>query len=420
MKRVHTMLLAGGAAAVAIVLVLTSSASATPVVSATPGNMPIITSANSYVRKIAQCGSSMYAVGSFTQVGTPTGGRIARSGAFAFSATSGAVYNWNPNVNGVVDTIAFSADCTSVYLGGLFTNVNGVARTNLVKVNYATAAVDPAFNPAPDDEVFTLQQAHGHLIVGGVFNKIAGVLHQSLASLSLTTGALDTYVNLAVGGTLGSGRQKVYNFELSHSGNKLLAMGSFMTIGGVARQQIVMLDLGTSSTTVDAWYSPTFSQTCATTEPFYVQAAAWSPTDSRIYVAATGFQGTSPLCDAVTAFNATAASNQAIVWQNKTGCDSLYAVEANDTFVYIAGHERWMSNTLCNSKGPTAFDRPGIGAVWASNGTATSWNPTRDRGDGSDDLLLTAQGLWVASDTLQNSVLCAGAYHPGICFFQHR
>src|SRR5262249_44219532 len=160
-------------------------------------------------------------------------------------------------------------------------------------------------------------------------NKISGALHQSLASLSLTTGARDTYVNQTVGGTLGTGRQKIYNFELSHSGNKLLAMGSFTSIGGVARQQIVMLDLRTSSTTGAAGYSPPFSQPGPPPDPFYTQAAAWSPTDSRIYVATTGFQGVSPLCDAVTAFNSTAASNQAIVWQNKTGCDSLYAVEAN-------------------------------------------------------------------------------------------
>ena len=54
-----------------------------------------------------------------------------------------------------------------------------------------------------------------------------------------------------------------------------------------------------------------------------------------------------------------------------------------------------------------------------SRGRSTSWNPTRDRGHGADDMLLTPAGLWVASDTFYDSVLCAHQYHPGICFFPH-
>ena len=30
---------------------------------------------------------------------------------------------------------------------------------------------------------------------------------------------------------------------------------------------------------------------------------------------------------------------------------------------------------------------------------ALAWNPTKDRGVGGKDLLVTARGLWVASDT---------------------
>jgi hypothetical protein len=64
--------------------------------------------------------------------------------------------------------------------------------------------------------------------------------------------------------------------------------------------------------------------------------------------------------------------------------------------------------------------RPGIGAINAVSGQAAKWNPTRDRGHGADDLLLTRAGLWVASDTYFHSVLCAHKHHPGICFFPGR
>jgi hypothetical protein len=43
--------------------------------------------------------------------------------------------------------------------------------------------------------------------------------------------------------------------------------------------------------------------------------------------------------------------------------------------------------------------RPGIGAIDPVTRKALSWNPTKDRGVGGKDLLITPRGLWVGSDT---------------------
>lgn len=51
-----------------------------------------------------------------------------------------------------------------------------------------------------------------------------------------------------------------------------------------------------------------------------------------------------------------------------------------------------------------------------SNGLLT-FNPTRSRGQGADDMLVTGKGLWIASDNYQNSAKCGGVSgHAGICF----
>src|SRR3954471_10635628 len=91
-----------------------------------------------------------------------------------FSATTGALSTWDPLVNGIVDSIAFTPDCAWAYLGGLFTTVGTTARTNLAKVSTVTGAVDPTFNPAPNGEVFNLVYTNGMLFAGGGFSAIAG------------------------------------------------------------------------------------------------------------------------------------------------------------------------------------------------------------------------------------------------------
>ncbi len=48
---------------------------------------------------------------------------------------------------------------------------------------------------------------------------------------------------------------------------------------------------------------------------------------------------------------------------------------------------------------------------------AVIFNPSRARGLGADDMLVTSAGLWIASDNMNNSNQCAGqSGHAGICF----
>jgi hypothetical protein len=360
----------------------TGPVSSTPA-SGTPQLNP--TGTTEQVRQLAQCGGTMYAVGSFTSI-KRFSTVYARNNAFSFAAASPfQVTSWNPNVNGVVNSIAFSADCSVAYLGGKFTSING-------------SSANPYFT-----------------------------------SLNTTTGRDDGFLHLSISGNyqfpgVSPNGTRVYNQQLSHGGTLDLVEGDFTSVGGQPRQQIFMLNVSGATATVTPWTSAEFSGPCATVEPFYLQAASWSPDDSRIYIATTGYHpynqptGSFPrtgLCDAAAAFPATQASVSHL-WVNYAGCDSLYSTAADASTVYIGGHERWASNPNgCDFAGPGAIAAPGMAGLSPATGALT-FNPTRDRGLGADDMLVTNAGLWIASDNFDGSSRCAGVFgFAGICFLPY-
>jgi hypothetical protein len=135
-----------GLAAAAVVgacLALPAQAATGPVSSTPAVGTPQLatTGSTEQVRQLAQCGGTMYAVGSFTSI-KPFSTTNTRNNAFSFAAASPfAVTSWNPNVNGVVNSIAFSSNCSVAYLGGKFTSVNGTAVENIAAVSTSTGAV---------------------------------------------------------------------------------------------------------------------------------------------------------------------------------------------------------------------------------------------------------------------------------------
>ena len=410
--------------------------SATPA-SGTPALKP--TTGNENIRQIVQCGSTMYAVGNFSQI-TWNGQTFARNNAFSFSANAPyTMTSWNPDTNGIVDSIAVNSSCTDAYIGGAFNTVGGTSANDIAEVSIPAGAVVPGFAHDASAEVFTLLLTpNGHLLAGGNFKIMNGNrTNPYYISLNPTTGKNDGYLSLNVSGHYvytgaASNATSVYNQQLSPNGNDVLAEGVFTSVGGQARQQIFMLGLGSSSGTVTGWTSPDFNQFCSTKHPFYVKAAAWSPNTPTVYVADTGkvpfnwnhqFPLTPPnLCDVVAALPST-QSSVSPMWTNYAGCDSFFSVAADSSAVYAGGHERWADNQNgCDSKGSGAIPAKGMGGFTPSTGALiTNSSGTKglyqmSRGN-ADDMLRTSAGLWIASSDRFNANQCGNATgHAGICF----
>jgi hypothetical protein len=400
------------------------------------------------VRQLVQCGRTMFAVGSFTEI--EWNGKVYdRSNVVSFSARPPyQVSGWDPAVNGVVNSIAFDGSrCADAYIGGKFTSVDRRTAHDIAEVSTVTGALVGPFAHDANGQVETLVSEGGHVFAGGYYTSIGGsTADPFMTSLSPVTGQDDGYLRLGISGnyrfpSAAANATRVYNQQLSPSGTLDLVEGDFTSAGGQPRQQVFMLSLGAASAKVTGWTSTDFDQHCVIGHPFYVQGGSWSADDATVYLVSTGFHPADQppsgprtgLCDSAAAFPAT-PEPVVPIWINYTGCWSLYATAASTTAVYVGGHEEYADNPAgCKTAGPGAVPAPGLAGLSPSTGMAlldprgTAGLYSRSRGSGADDMLLTGAGLWVASDngvfsdgTFHLSDSCGGVRgHAGICFLPY-
>src|SRR5262249_16698727 len=121
------------------------------------------------IRQLADCGGTIYAVGTFTTISGFDGASVqtfTRNNIFSFSETAPfAVTSWDPNVNGTVNTIAFNnGNCADAYIGGQFTSVGGTPVENIAEYDTSTRASVPPFKANTSGPGETTPSAKGHLL----------------------------------------------------------------------------------------------------------------------------------------------------------------------------------------------------------------------------------------------------------------
>ncbi|RQW99911.1 hypothetical protein [Micromonospora globispora] len=375
------------------------------------------------VYRIIQIGNRVYMAGSFTKVrNAGSTVDLAMPRLVAFDATTGRIdTTFRPVVNSTVKALAAAADGLSLYIGGSFTSVNGVAAPRVARVDAATGARVAGFAPAAlNGQVNDMRLVGTRLIVGGAFQTVGGVTRRALAALNAGTGAADSSVNLRVDGprttTTGvTAPVKVEALDVSADGTRLIFVGNFSTVAGQARHQLAVARLSSTGATLSGWSTDRYRPNCSSSFPTYMRGVDISPDGTWFVAVTTGYMYTGQLCDAAARFEfGTETGGKQPTWVNYTGGDTLLSVAITGPAVYVGGHQRWLDNPYGrNSAGAGAVYRPGIGAINPVTGKALAWNPTKDRGVGTAELYATDRGLWIGSDT--NTV--AGEYHGKIAFF---
>lgn len=355
--------------------------------------------------------------GSFTKVHERGGPTITRTNLLAFDSAGRISTTFTLAANTRVNDIVPAGDGQHVFIGGQFTSLSGLPRTNrLAKVNVFTGQVVSTFRPPTiGGKVMDLQVANGRLYVGGYFTTVAGQPHTALAALDPTTGALTDHLDLTFADIFGvstrpmppSGNSGlgVEHLEITPDGSRMVAIGNFRTVQGQSRVQVAMIDTSGPVATLTDWSTTRFAMTCSSSWPIYTMGLDISP-DGRYFVIGTGgaYNGgptSGTLCDTVSRWElGPTGPNQQPTWIDYMGGDSTTAIHITGAAVYAGGHFRWVNNPFAADKvGPGTVKRGGLAALDPRNGLPFSLNATKlPLRYGVLDFESTSEGLWIGHD----------------------
>ncbi len=185
--------------------------------------------------------------GCFTNVNGELRNRLAKVGL-----TTGTVDPaWNPNASASVSALAENA-AGNLFVGGSFTTMGGVARARLAKISATgTGALDTSWTADTNSSVRALLVSSDQsLYVGGFFSTVTGVARRGLAKLSTTSPAV-----LSAWDPAGSYFNSVYALAQGQDGS-IYAGGSFLNSGGLYRSNAVKLSPTTGL--ADPGWNPSF------------------------------------------------------------------------------------------------------------------------------------------------------------------
>ena len=307
------------------------------------------------VYALAVNGDSVYAAGSFAQIGG-----LPRSGLAKLSASGAGAADpsWIADTDGQWAT-ALAVSANSAFAGGPFVAINGVVSLSVAKLDTVTGARDDSF-PAqvgrPGNPLSVARQEDGKVIVGGDFCLVGNLPCKNLARFNVD-GTLDTGWRPGPDGRVTA---------IAIHGGDIYVAGAFTKIGGQTRRFLAKLS-ASGTDAADAMWDPN--------PPGPVDAIAIVTTN--VFVASSGFTGETVL--KLSAFGAGEADPDWNAGQFECfSCPSsgpiVWALAADAASVYVAGE----FDTI--QSGADSIARSGLVKLSAT-GTGLAdrqWDPSPD------------------------------------------
>ena len=298
---------------------------------------------NGPVHAMVQTPEAIYIGGGFNYLGRAVGH------AAPFDAVTGQVSGSFPWVEAYIVFASAPDGSGGWYIGGGISKVAGVARNGIAHI-LSNGALDIAWNPGADGEVYALAVSDSILYAGGEFTYIGGQPRNHIAALDAATGAIKAWDPNADNTVC----------ALGVSGSMVYAGGDFSHIGGQSRKIIAALDAATGGAT--PWDpSTTDSLACVNTLAIV---------DSKVYAGGNFSNIGGQPRNGLAAIEI--STGNATSWNPNAGQVTALAVLGGTVYT---GHQ-------------------GLAAYDAATGAQTAWNPNPSIADGYVEI-----GALAASDS---------------------
>lgn len=226
------------------------------------------TGPNGEVYSLALQNNGKIAIGGFFQnIATQSRNRVAQLNA---NGTLDANFNPGTGANGLVSAVATQPD-TKVVIGGVFTQVNGIVRGRLARLN-ADGGLDAGFcsnsntatrcatpGPGPNGQVHAiLRQPDGKMLIGGGFGSYGGDGNTTIPRGAVARVNADGTLDLGFDTSNGAGQPpftstNVYGIALDPNTAKVVIAGAFTTFAGQIRNHVARL---TTTGALDTTFVP--------------------------------------------------------------------------------------------------------------------------------------------------------------------
>ncbi len=302
-------------------------------VTASPDVLPTV-QVDGVVWQQTVVGNTVYAVGQFTTArpagSAPGVNTTPRNNILAFDIRTGAlITSFNASLNAQARSVTASPDGKRIYVGGAFTQVNGVDRRYVAALDPATGALISSFAPLVNSRVNAIVATPEAIYMGGWFSGVGSAQRDKLAAFAPSNAALLPWNPVVAGGD-------VTSLVVSPDRTKVVAGGNFTSVNGSTNPGTGWAAINTSTSALEPWLANGEIRNSGT------KAAITGLTSDAEYVYASGydFAGIQGAFEGVVAAR---WSDGAINWLEDCHGDT-YAVWSSQNAVYSAGHAHYCGN----------------------------------------------------------------------------